>query len=89
MKTAEEILRETRDDLRPNVIGWGTEVVVTAMKRYAEEYYLERLRAPKPKICKGCMHWTVIDALGGEYCRVLEKSVASPRPDYKHKDCPL
>jgi hypothetical protein len=39
MRTAEEVLRDTRDELRPGVIGWGTEVVVEAMIRYAEEYY--------------------------------------------------
>lgn len=75
MKTAEEILTETRDELRPNVKGWGTEVVVAAMKKYAEEYYLQKLRSPKPTHCKGCIHWTVINALGGEYCRVLQKSL--------------
>ena len=39
MKTAEEILKETRDEMRPGVIGWGTDVVIAAMIRYAEEYY--------------------------------------------------
>ena len=39
--------------------------------------------------CKACLYWTVIDILGGEYCIKLEKCVASPRPEYKDKDCPL
>ncbi len=39
--------------------------------------------------CKACLYWTVIDILGGEYCRKLEKCVANPRPEYKDKDCPL
>ena len=39
--------------------------------------------------CKACIYWTVIDILGGDYCTKLEKCVASPRPEYKDKDCPL
>ena len=50
MKTAEEILIETRDELRPNVKGWGTEVVVTAMKKYAEEYYVKEISELNHKI---------------------------------------
>ena len=39
--------------------------------------------------CKACKYWTVIDVLGGEYCTLIKECVASPRPEYKHKDCPL
>ena len=64
--------------------------VIDAMKEYANEYHLSHLRNKyNPSFCKACKYWTVIDSLGGEYCRVLQKSVASPRDDYKHKDCPL
>lgn len=88
MKTIEEILeRHTNSD------EWTSgfkEDVADAMKEYAEEYHLRQLKQNyKPAFCKGCKYWTVVDAFGGEYCRVLEKTVASPRDDYKHKDCPL
>ena len=33
---AEEVLKQTREELRPGVIGWGTVVVVEAMERYAQ-----------------------------------------------------
>ena len=60
------------------------------LKENAEKYHLEQLRRKyKPSFCKGCKYWTVIDALGGEYCKVLQKSVASPRDNFKHQDCPL
>ena len=39
--------------------------------------------------CKACIHWTVIDILGGDYCTKLKKCVASPQPEYRDKDCPL
>ena len=39
--------------------------------------------------CKACIHWTVIDVLGGDYCTKLKKCVASPRPEYKDGECPL
>ena len=39
--------------------------------------------------CKACKYWTVIDVLGGEYCTLIKECVASPMPEYKHKDCPL
>lgn len=39
--------------------------------------------------CKACKYWTIIDVLGGEYCTLIKECVASPRPEYKHKDCPL
>ena len=38
--------------------------------------------------CKACKYWTVIDVLG-DYCTKIKECVASPRPKYKHKDCPL
>ena len=41
------------------------------------------------QFCKACKYWTVIDVLGGEYCTLIKECVASPRPEYKHKDCPL
>ena len=39
--------------------------------------------------CKACKYWTVIDVLGGDYCTKIKECVASPKPEYKHKDCPL
>lgn len=91
MKTAEEILKSWHQDFDQEFeVELKKDTVILAMQEYAEEYYRERLREkPKPYSCRSCRHWTVIDALGGEYCKVLRKSVASPRDDFKHKDCPL
>ena len=87
MKTAEEILESWHQDFE---VPLKKDTVILAMQEYAEEYYRERLREkPKPYSCRSCRHWTVIDALGGEYCKVLRKSVTSTRDDFKHEECPL
>ena len=37
---AEEILKQTRSELSPNTdYGWGTDVVIEAMERYAKLYH--------------------------------------------------
>ena len=90
MKTAEEILKSWHQDFDQEIeVDLIKDNVILAMKEYAEEYHREMLRMKTPFSCKSCMHWTVIDALGGEYCKVLQKCVSSPRDDYKHKDCPI
>jgi len=93
MKTAESILKNVEEIAQINGVDFSVVIfndAIQAMKEYADEYHRERLREKyKPSLCKGCRYWTVVDVLGGEYCRVLEKSVASPRDDYKHKDCPI
>lgn len=94
MKTAEQIYREIKEITRSTFVHNEQMVAIahyfeTELKEQSEKYHFEQLRKSKPKVCKGCRYWTVIDVLGGEYCRVLEKSVASPRDDFKHKDCPL
>ena len=92
---AEEIYKELKEIIYP-INSHNDQMTAIAywieneLKKNAEKYHLEQLRKKyKPKICKGCKYWTVVDALGGEYCRVLEKSVASPRDDFKHEHCPL
>ncbi len=89
MKTIDEIADNNISGWEDFTSGFSSDIK-DAMKEYAEEYHLSQLQKKyKPPFCKGCKYWTVIDALGGDYCRVLEKSVASPKIDYKHIDCPL